>query len=129
MPTNSVFCLVTSRSQATRIVGRLRAAGFSNHDISVHSHHPADMAPSEEVFEAARVLDLCTVGAFPFCLGKSGTRARAKSLPGCLQPSSFHCAETRPATAARRSQGPPAQGPDCFAPTLLPDPGVPQPPD
>ena len=35
MSTKSVFCIATSHSQADQIVDRLRAANFSNNDISV----------------------------------------------------------------------------------------------
>ena len=35
MSKKSVFCITTSRDQADRIVGLLKAANFSNNDISV----------------------------------------------------------------------------------------------
>ena len=35
MSKKSVFCLATSRDQAERIVDQLKAANFSNNDISV----------------------------------------------------------------------------------------------
>jgi len=40
MPTNLVFCLVTSRSQADQIVRRLKIAGFSTNEISALFPNP-----------------------------------------------------------------------------------------
>ena len=111
MPTKSVFCLVTSRHQAGQIPRRPRTAGLSHHDVS-------ELFPDPETAQ-----DGCTTGEALFTQGESGNRARVASLPGCLQPGSRRIAETRLATASRRSQGRRATGPNPRQPIRRDDPG------